>query len=188
MNQLKDIRNIIIAVLLGYVIFLQQCNTHTCPDPNENTVTREITKTVIDTIPFNYPVAVKVRPEIPEPQIVYIDSTRSFKSYNKEFEDSLIKGNMFTEIEDGGLVNWGFDYKPKFPKYITKEVTITNTIEAKKHNLLFLTASIGGNTNQFYTDFGLSLYQKKGYLYGASYDPVNKAVKVNMGLQLNNRK
>ncbi len=40
------VRNIVIAILIGYVIFLQQCSSHKCPDPSENTITSTVTKTV----------------------------------------------------------------------------------------------------------------------------------------------
>lgn len=190
MNQLKDIRNIVIAILITYVIFLQQCSNHKCPNPSENTITSTITKTVYDTIPFNYPNPITIKPEIPKPQIVYLPSDTNHANplnfYTKEFEDSLLKGTLFSEV-DGELLEWKFDYTPKFPKYIDKTVTITNTVTAKKRNLLFITGSVGGNASAFYTDFGLSLYQKKGYLYGLSYDPINRIYKGNIGIQLNNR-
>jgi len=178
----------IILLLLMYIIFLQQCKKPAIEYiKGENTI---ITRTsVIDTIPFNYPVPRYVNIPISEPTSTEVDTLdgSTINNYTLSVEDSLISGTLFSKV-DGTLVSQKFEYIPKFPKFIKETVTITEKEQVKKRNLLFLTGIVEGNQNLFSPKLGLSLYQKKGYLYSLTYDPLNKQIGVGVGLQINNRK
>lgn len=179
------IEHIIILILIGYILFLQQCT-----EPKKIYIKdsqKEITKEVyIDTILFNYPVPVEYKIPIKEPIASTIDPIDSsiINKYELPIEDSLLTGKVSTMV-DGTLLDMNFTYTPKFPKYINKETIITEKLKPK--NMLFITGGLEGGKTFFSPKLGLSLYQKKGYLYSATYDPINKLYGVGIGIQLTGR-
>lgn len=180
---MKYIQPLIILALILYIIFLQQCTpTTVCPE-----VVGRDTVTVTDTIPFyiKEPITMYVPVPEPYPVEVYIhDTVYMVNMYNQAFEDSLLTGELMAVV-DGNLLDWEFTYTPKFPKYIKETTTITNTVEYKS-NMLFVGLDVTYyDANLINTNFKLSLYQKKGYLYSIGYDPLNKGYSLGMQLRLN---
>ncbi len=108
-----------------------------------------------------------------DPKISVIDSVYS---YNQAVSDSLIEGNINTivNLKTSKIVKQSLEYKPKFPIFINKTITIEKVLSDEPVNRFGI--GITG-TNQFEVG-GLLVFQTKknwqyqgGYLLG-----VNKAI------------
>jgi hypothetical protein len=179
---MKYIQPLIILALILYIMFLQQCNTvETC----NNTVERD-TVTVVDTVHFQVdkPFIVEVPVPYPVTDTFYLEGKPILANfYTQEYEDSLLVGDMSAVVE-GRLLEWQFTYTPKFPKYINTTTTITNTVTENKNMLFMGLETMYVNNTFINTNFKLSLYQKKGYLYSLGYDPLNRGVALGMHLKI----
>jgi hypothetical protein len=193
---MKD--NLQFALILGlfaYVIFLQQCK-HRSSLSNQQEFKADTT-IVIDTI-LPAPVIVQMtRQVIPEPIVIYVDSSQKrvpFSLVNtskhtaaKLYKDSLEDENLtlyYESLVDGKLLQNNLDYKLKIPKQITKTIRI-NTPVPMPTNGLFLNAGVGGNVNAFSSlTVGLQFVSKKGWALGYDYDVLQNVHQVRLGIRL----
>jgi len=176
---MNNLQSVIILLLIGIIIYLKQC---TPGIEYEKLVTYE-THTKIDTIPFEYPVPRYVKIPVYEPVSSKIDPVDStiINNYESTFSDSLLTGTLHASVK-GTLLDLSMNYTPKFPKYIKETTTIKETLPKK--SMVFLTTNAYGNRNEIFTNFGVSYYNKRGMLYNATYDPVNKMYGVGVGLKI----
>lgn len=145
----------------------------------------------IDTITFTRTHYDTIKVPIPQPithyDTVYNDTVNK---YVKEFEDSLLEGTLYA-ISNGQLLDWGFYYKPLFPKYIVKNtiITKTDTLKVKDNSLkLFLGAQsvIGTNAGKglnFDAYPSLSLH-KSNLLFTLGYSPLNRTTILGLNVQI----
>jgi hypothetical protein len=189
---MKNIRltYIVIAGLLIYILFLQECRGPKKYFKNVGKETIDTWKHTTDTIRISYtdtitlpPITKYVTTTITSPTILYdtiyiqgqrqIDSTYEYVNF---YEDSLLSGTI-TSTSTGLILSQILEYTPKFPKYIIKTDTITinnNTVIEKKKIKLFIGAEIGGNKNTFGISPIIDIQTKKGYMYGYRYGLVDK--------------
>ena len=185
----------LILGLFAYVIFLQQCKQGSSLS-NQQPI-RMDTTIVLDTI-LPAPVIVQLpRQVIPEPRIIYVDSSRNIVPQNaidttqhiatKLYQDSLEDDNLtvyYESLVDGQLLQNHLDYKLKIPKQITKTIRI-NTPVPIPSNGLFLNAGVGGNVNAFSSlTVGLQFVSQKGWALGYDYDVLQKVHQVRLGVRL----
>ncbi|WP_052599916.1 hypothetical protein [Aureispira sp. CCB-QB1] len=185
----------LILGLFAYVIFLQQCKQESSLS-NEHKF-RADTTIVLDTI-LPAPVIVQLpRQVVPEPRIIYVDSSRNIVPQNaidtaqhmatKLYKDSLEDDNLtvyYESLVDGQLLQNELDYKLKIPKQITKTIRI-NTPVPMPTNGLFLNAGVGGNINSFSSvTLGLQFVSKKGWALGYDYDVLQNVHQVRLGVRL----
>ena len=185
----------LILGLFAYVIFLQQCKQGSSLS-NQQPI-RMDTTIVLDTI-LPAPVIVQLpRQVIPEPRIIYVDSSRNIVPQNaidttqhiatKLYQDSLEDDNLtvyYESLVDGQLLQNHLDYKLKIPKQITKTIRI-NTPVPIPSNGLFLNAGVGGNVNAFSSlTVGLQFVSQKGWALGYDYDVLQNVHQVRLGVRL----
>jgi hypothetical protein len=193
---MKD--NVQFALILGlfaYVIFLQQCKQGSSLSNQQEF--KADTTIVIDTI-LPAPVIVQMtRQVIPEPMVIYVDSSQkrvpislvdtSKHTAAKLYKDSLEDENLtlyYESLVDGKLLQNNLDYKLKIPKLITKTIRI-NTPVPMPSNGLFLNAGVGGNVNAFSSlTVGLQFVSKKGWALGYDYDVLQNVHQVRLGIRL----
>ena len=186
-----DVRYLIIAGLIAYIVFLQQCSREgrDCPEIVE-VVSDTIRSTHIDTVPFYDTIPRFVDVSIPVYHTVDSivldtikigDSSIAIKYprnvYESEYSDSLIDGTIKITT-DGYLVDQQLSYIPKFPKYITRidSIVVDNTVTVAKNKFaVYVGADIGGSVTRF--DFApkLTLSDPKGYNYSYRYEIISKS-------------
>tara|TARA_R100001463_G_scaffold42850_4_gene89592 strand:+ start:576 stop:1166 length:591 start_codon:yes stop_codon:yes gene_type:complete len=173
---------ILICLILLFIVSLQRCNNSPLQDEIISTTTVVDTTRVthIDTIPF-YNIIDSVRwvdlPVISE--TVNTDSTEF--TYTTEVSDSLIDGKINTVVtNEGELVNQGFTYLPKFPKYIIKTDSIfvnkeTTTLIKRPEWQIYGGVMVSPVQN-FSVIGSIGLKTKKDTYYELGYDPINKNI------------
>lgn len=94
-----------------------------------------------------------------------------FSKFSSTVIDSLLEGKITTIIDfkRQRLLSQNFDYKPKFPKFITKTITVEKVIEKEYSNQYNI--GVGGKVNTL-GDIGvLGAYQsKKGWQFQGGYN------------------
>lgn len=186
-----DVRYLIIAGLIAYIVFLQQCSRtgRDCPEI-VSSVSDTLVTTHIDTVAFYDTIQRFVDVSIPVyhtidsivlDTIKIGDSSIAVKyprnEYESEYSDSLIEGTIKITT-DGYLVDQKLFYTPKFPQYITRvdSIIIDNTVTVSKERFgVYIGADIGGSADRF--DFApkLTLSDPKGYNYSYRYEVISKS-------------
>jgi hypothetical protein len=179
-----NLKDFVIIGLVIVILFLSFC-TSKCPEISSSVTT-------IDTIYFPVDKPYEVIVEVPVPvkvpyKITYTvhdtirDTILLVNRYHQAYDDSLLSGDLFATI-NGELLDWGFTYTPKFPKYIN--TTTINTIDLTPKHSILIGASIHNLNNQnIYTNFALSYYNN-GNLIQGFYDPFNKYYGVGLNKQI----
>ncbi len=190
-----NLQFVLILGLFAYIIFLQQCKQGVSWSNDQEF--KKDTTIVMDTI-FPAPVIVQLpRQTIPEPKIIYIDSSKTIIQENavdtskhvatKLYQDSLEDENLtlyYQSLVDGQLLKNDLNYKLKIPKQITKTVHINTPVHTPT-NGLFLNAGVGGNINTFSSlTIGLQFVSKKGWALGYDYDLLQQTHQVKLGIRL----
>lgn len=191
---MKDnIQFLLIICLFGYVIFLQQCGQGKTEDIQKprTTIIR------MDTI-LPPPIIVQLpRQDVPEPRIIYIDSSKNIVVNSlidttkhqaaQLYQDSLEDENLtlyYSSVIDGQLLQNTLDYKLKIPTRIIKTVEVFKPYPVSVSSIL-LTGGVGGNVNQFSSvRLGLEFVSAKGWALGYDYDLLQKVHSVRLGVQL----
>ena len=144
-------------------------------------------KIVVDTITFQRTTYDTIRVSVPQP-ITYYDTVTNdtVNKYVKEFEDSLLEGTLYA-ISNGELLDWGFYYKPLFPKYITTTITNTkfDTVKVKDNSLKIFLGAQANLSKQVNFDIypSLSLH-KNDLLFTIGYSPLNRSTILGLNIQL----
>ncbi|WP_052600326.1 hypothetical protein [Aureispira sp. CCB-QB1] len=190
----ENIQFLLILCLFAYVIFLQQCKqgrSEPRPEIRLDTIVQ------MDTI-LPPPVIVQLpRQAIPQPTIIYVDSSKNMVIQEQIdtskheaaqlYQDSLEDENLtvyYSAVVDGQLLQNNLDYKLKIPTQITKTIEIPKPVPMPVHSIL-LTAGVGGNVRSFASvRLGLQFVSAKGWSLGYDYDLLQKAHSVNLGVRL----
>lgn len=201
LDYLKSIKltYIVIACLLLYVLFLQECDPSKNNNGNSISTTDTLSYTTdtlritsIDTV-FLPSVPIYTTVTIPTP--VYIHDTiwegdsaivQTYAEYNTEVEDSLIKGVIKSKVE-GVLISQDFTYTPLFPKYIWRIDTViieNNTVVDKKKLFLFVGGEVGGSMEAFNLSPVIGVGTAKGYMYSYRYGLLNQTHNITFSKKL----
>ncbi len=193
---MKDsLQFLMIMGLLGYILFLQQCN----PSSKPPTVLMNDTIIQVDTI-LPAPVIVRMTSApVPPPTIIYIDSTKKYTTPTivqrdekgatpiHQYKDSLSDENLtiyYDALVQGELLQNQLDYQLKIPKQITKTVTIKQPIPVPSNTFL-LTGGVGlSPTGLSSVLVGMQFISKKGFAVGYDYDILQNSHQVKLGVQL----
>lgn len=177
-----------VLFLIMFILFMKQCDNKLSFETVKLLKSDTIHTTHIDTINFKdttYIVKIK-KQYISYPDTVYIDSTKKIiYKYDVIIEDSLIKGNILSDIQtDGTLVYQEFKYTPKFPKYINRTDSIYITKEIIYNKLKFyggLMIAPYKSPNIIPT---LGIKTKKGYYLGTAYDIKNNHFLIDLKIKI----
>lgn len=193
-----DPKWIVIAGLILYILFLQECgtgnNSGSVIESEVTTIqTDTIYKTRIDTVKFVETVERIVEIEILKPVKVEIEDDvwdeLNINEYNNPYSDSLIDGTIYTKV-NGALLEQSLNYIPKFPQYILKiDTVIVNTMATKVQTLkppftLDVGAEVGGNTEMFNISPKIGFTSKKGFSYSYRYGILDKTHNVGIMYKL----
>lgn len=175
---IENIKWLIIGALIVYIVLLQQCGGSgaTCP---EVSVTTKIDTFKIkgksDTVFVELEKPIYITVGVPTPTTITVPTpdggTMTVHEYSSEVRDSLIEGTITSRV-DGTLLSQDFEYKPLFPKYITRVDTFlvdkTETV-VKEKNYISLGGEIGLSATSLNLSPVVSLYTKRGYTYSYRY-------------------
>ena len=193
-----DPKWIVIAGLLLYILFLQECGTG---NNNGSVIESEVTtiqtdtiyKTKIDTVRFVETVERIVEVEIVKPVKVEIEDDvwdeLNINEYNNPYSDSLIDGTIYTRV-NGALLEQSLSYIPKFPQYILQiDTVIVNTMATTVQTLkppftLDVGAEIGGNREMFNFSPKVGFTSKNGFSYSYRYGVLDKTHSVGIMYKL----
>lgn len=191
----ENIHTIVIYCLLGYLIFLQQCNKSVLN--SGATVPAIDTIIQIDTTPPP-PIVINLpRQKIPRPVVVYVDSSKNIvtapsidtTAYQAAqlYKDSLEDENLtlyYSSLVDGQLLQNVMDYKLKVPTEITKTITINKPYAAAVNQVL-LTGAVGTDfQGKLTTEVGFNFVHAKGWMVGYSYDIAQNTHNLKAGVRL----
>ncbi|MBL4648933.1 MAG: hypothetical protein JKY03_04325 [Aureispira sp.] len=137
------------------------------------------------------------RQDVPEPRIIYVDSSKNIVVNSlidttkhqaaQLYQDSLEDENLtlyYSSVIDGELLQNKLDYKLKIPIRITKTVEVFKPYPVSVSSIL-LTGGVGGNVNQFSSvRLGLEFISAKGWALGYDYDLLQKVHSVRLGVRL----
>ena len=183
---------IAVIVILAILLLFKSCTSTEIPDPKVKieTITslKVETKTFYDTVRIFHD---SVRITDIDVTHVHYDTIKELNIYDSPFEDSLISGSIYSEI-DGVLVAQNFTYVPKFPKYIiqkdsifiTRTDSVINTILEPKKLKVFVGLEVGGNKTTFNLGPKISFLTKKDILIDYNYDVINKTHNVGFNKKL----
>lgn len=176
---------LIIAVLVGYIIFLQQCRSPETPEPEveQETVVHRDTVTVerTDTVWVEAPEQI-ISLEVPAtPDTVYADSASgdSLREYTRPFSNEYASGSLWAAVE-GHLRDWELEFIPKV-RQITRErqirynqvVSVPQYYTRPSNTSLSLGVELSGNPNQQSVS-ALAGIRRNSYEYRYRYDPLLK--------------
>lgn len=185
---------IIIAGLLLYILFLQQCGGGGCNKPKDNTLdtitTIEIEYDTIWPPPKIIEVPVEVRVPVFTERIdtVVADSICQFV---RTYSDSLPDSNLviyYSDTVQGLLLGKDLSYRLKIPTTIKETITVTREVPKLVKSPvsgLYLGLEAGGNLSLFNNISGaLTLATKKGYSYSYRYNILQKTHNLQFGYRL----
>jgi hypothetical protein len=175
--------------ILFLLLLISKCeDNYVNTTPKTTTVVDTLYSTHIDTIPF-YNIIDSIR----WTSLTVISKTANADStefkYITDMSDSLLAGTINTTVKnDGTLVNQGFTYVPKFPKYIKQYDTIrinkstTTTIIEKDWGLY------GGLMISPYQSFSaigtIGIKTKKDIYIGVGYEPFRQNIYLDIKLKI----
>ena len=185
-----DPKWIVIAGLLLYILFLQECGSNI---NNGSTIESEVTTIQIDTVKFVETIERIVEVEILKPVKIEVPDDvwdeLNINEYNNPYSDSLIDGTIYTRV-NGALLEQSLSYVPKFPQYILKidtviVNTIANTVQTLKPPFtLDVGAEVGGNTDMFNISPKVGFTSKNGFSYSYRYGILDKTHNVGIMYKL----
>lgn len=175
-----ELLKVLVIVIVGLFLIFKDNVINVNPTVNGKEILSEKVsiKVHIDTIPFYYPVPKIVEIQITKPENITRNDS-ALKVYNNPYEDSLIAGTIKTINHiSGTMIFQNLSYKPKFPKYITRDSTITIEREILEHKSYFYLgagAFVGLNhfdiVPQIGFKFKTDIYISGGY--GLRYNTIN---------------
>jgi len=150
--------------------------------------------TVVDTIPFMVAVPYKVPVEVTVPKYVtyhdtITDTIYNTYEYNNPYEDTLIKGSIFSKVTtDGTLVAQELTYTPKFPKYIIKTDSVTLLKPEEKKIKVFLGIDGGVSANYILLKPKVEFMTKQELKFEVGYDIINRGYHVGVSKKISLKK
>lgn len=193
---MKDnIQFLVVILLFGYIVWLQQCGPAATPSQTLQTKIDTIIR--LDTqMPPNIIVQLP-RQHVPEPIIIYLDSSKNIVYGNQVdttrhqkarlYRDSIADDNLtlfYTSMVDGELLQNALDYRLKVPKSITKTVTITKPVPTPA-SLFLLNLGAGGKFGDYASiSVGAQFVHSKGWAIGYDYDVLQNSHHIKLGIKL----
>lgn len=192
-NLTNTLHFVLTLVLIGLLLFQQQCH----PEPAPPKVVHTQTRIVIDSQPPP-PVIIRMPQQpLPAPVVIYpdergeplplaqIDTTKDLPAHL--YKDSIEDENqiLYSSITvRGELLASQMSYKLKIPTVVTKTVETTQTIQEPVSSLL-LVGGVGLSAQQRISfGAGLQYVHAKGWAVGYEYDFMNQIHEVKLGLPL----
>lgn len=179
-----------LITILGLIIYILFLHNWYKQSENKETVYSYKEEIQIDTITFTRTYYDTIKVAVPK-AVTYYDTlyNDTLKKYVEEFEDSLIEGTIYA-MTKGELLDWGFYYKPLFPKYINKTITNTitklDTIKVKDNSVkLFLGINSNLSKQVEFDAYPVVSLQKDRFLINAGYSVFNKSTIIGIHLKLN---
>ena len=185
MDNKKELFYLVIIGVLAFFL-LRSCNTKETPIKNgsEIIISTDTIKTIIKGAPDTVFLEVEkivYKDKKPTKIAEEIDTTPegtidTVKTYLTEFSDSLIDATIKSKVK-GSLLSTELNFKPKFPRYITRTDTIKEkieTIKARNNYELSFGAVLGGSSDRFSFAPSLMLKTKKPFYLSLGYDLINK--------------
>lgn len=181
MKILKSIPYLFIVVLLGYIVFLQQC-TEPCKDVY-----------ITDTITYQ--------------DTVYVPKWNTLKVTDTIYLDSIIKQIIIKEKLDTVYIIRDY-FTPHFYKdtilndsnglIVVSDTIYQNKIKSRYNSIklypqrikpplltrYFIGGGINGGRDRLGLSAGVGMLTKKDYLYQINYDMINKEVSFNIYIKL----
>ena len=189
MDNKKELFYLVIIGVLAFFL-LRSCNTKETPIKNgsEIIISTDTIKTIIKGAPDTVFLEVEkivYKDKKPTKIDEEIDTTPegtidTVKTYLTEFSDSLINATIKSKVK-GSLLSTELNFKPKFPRYITRTDTIKEkieTIKARNNYELSVGAVLGGSSDRFSFAPSLMLKTKKPFYLSLGYDIIIKTYNV----------
>tara|TARA_R110002050_G_scaffold904_3_gene6482 strand:+ start:9126 stop:9725 length:600 start_codon:yes stop_codon:yes gene_type:complete len=189
MDNKKEFFYLVIIGVLAFFL-LRSCNTKETPIKNgsEIIISTDTIKTIIKGAPDTVFLEVEkivYKDKKPTKIAEEIDTTPegtidTVKTYLTEFSDSLIDATIKSKVK-GSLLSTELNFKPKFPRYITRTDTIKEkieTIKARNNYELSVGAVLGGSSDRFSFAPSLMLKTKKPFYLSLGYDLIIKTYNV----------
>lgn len=189
MDNKKELFYLVIIGVLAFFL-LRSCNTKETPIKNgsEIIISTDTIKTIIKGAPDTVFLEVEkivYKDKKPTKIAEEIDTTPegtidTVKTYLTEFSDSLINATIKSKVK-GSLLSTELNFKPKFPRYITRTDTIKEkieTIKARNNYELSVGAVLGGSSDRFSFAPSLMLKTKKPFYLSLGYDLIIKTYNV----------
>ena len=189
MDNKKEFFYLVIIGVLAFFL-LRSCNTKETPIKNgsEIIISTDTIKTIIKGAPDTVFLEVEkivYKDKKPKKITEEIDTTPegtidTVKTYLTEFSDSLIDATIKSKVK-GSLLSTELNFKPKFPRYITRTDTIKEkieTIKARNNYELSVGAVLGGSSDRFSFAPSLMLKTKKPFYLSLGYDLIIKTYNV----------
>ena len=168
----------VIVLLLGYIMFLQQCRSPeviTEPGERVTVVHRDTVQLPPDTVFVEGPTQI-IQIPVPEPTV-----EDTIRTYRQPYRDQFLSA-YFQVRTSGYLVDWEFEYTPRVPHIRQKEIQIINRfttvptiVRARPGTNLLLGTEFSGNMDQQSVS-GLTGIDRRSYIYMVRYDPFQKEV------------
>jgi len=172
---------LLIIAVLGFIL-LRKCNGPTGTEYDidltpDTTYIQGPTDTVLfhDTV-FRYKYLTNTIVDVVHDTI----TGDTIRTYDTPVVDSLLEGKITTKVK-GLILSTNFEYKPKFPKFITRTDTlkITEPVVVPKEKWgVYLGAELGGNATMFRLQPTLLVKTNKKLQFSAGYDIINKTYNV----------
>lgn len=189
MDNKKELFYLVIIGVLAFFL-LRSCNTKETPIKNGSDIiiSTDTIKTIIKGAPDTVFLEVEkivYKDKKPTKIAEEIDTTPegtidTVKTYLTEFSDSLIEATIKSKVK-GSLLSTELNFKPKFPRYITRTDTIKEkieTIKARNNYELSVGAVLGGSSDRFSFAPSLMLKTKKPFYLSLGYDLIIKTYNV----------
>lgn len=178
-----------VVVLLGYIVFLQQCKSRDCPEPEIIEVDTVANITVIDTAYYDTTRFKYLTIDIP--RIIYdtIKITVTGNDPSNFDGNSIVKYYVDTVTDDtisihyeaktlGYLEDLKIGYRLLQPYRVDRTTTIeTNTTQTIKRRFqgLYLGLDVGGNLNSFNHFTPMVELNMRKYNYNVGYNLMNES-------------
>ena len=174
---------IILFLCLVIALLTRGCgNTHKNNDSSKTEPEIQYFRTV-DTLYFDKYITDTITVEVTQRDtVLIIDSIKGeleVYRYNNPYEDSLIKGNIFSQINlKGDLLEQRLSYTPKFPKYIIQKDSVVVTLPPVNKTKIYMGADLGVSPTYIMLKPKIGLHLKNNYNIDLGYDVFNKGVHV----------
>ena len=178
---MKYIPYVFILILLGYIVFLQQCTPK--PDPVYITDTITYTDTAyipqIDTLKFTDTVYLDsiIRQIIIKEKLDTVVIFREFFSLNT-YKDTILDDSNGLIVVNDTL------YKNKIKSRYNQIKLYPQRIKPTLLTKYYIGGGINGGANRLGLNVSVAMVTKKDYLYQFQYDLLNKEISFNLYIKL----
>lgn len=172
--------------VIGCFLLLKRCN----PENDEKIIKNSHTVQVVHDTIRGKDTIVQIETKVPGPTRTYTITIRDTFPCNhiNVYTDTIRDSKVAVFVNDsinGTLLGRTLSYKLFVPLQINTTTTITDSISyPRPQSGLYLTGGVGFNSMSNSMFVGAMMVSKKKYLYGGSYDLLNKSILFHYGLRL----